>query len=293
MNSDRPPSSTVRDRPAPQGGAGCRDERGVELRRAEAPVEPPIVAEDQLAGRRRALAGLVRTELARRRVGGQRRDDRRAVTARPDRPAGRLDDHGRHDRLDEHVDGAAAGETHVPGLLVADPVADDAGVPGRAGLLDLLGRRALDAAAADRADDPAVVAYEQHGALRARRGPERANDDGPADVGAGGPRPARSRACRAAPSSQWPRSGPGRWSHHRRRSGGAATAGPMAPGQRRDVRGGLAAAPRVAGPDAAEDLAEPLEAGDRAGRQEVVDVRVGGRASRRRAAGSRPCRPAG
>ena len=40
--------------------------------------------------------------------------------------------------------------------------------------------------------------------------------------------------------------------------------------------GRLAAAPRVARADAGEDLAEPLEARDGAGRQEVVDVREGG-----------------
>ena len=40
--------------------------------------------------------------------------------------------------------------------------------------------------------------------------------------------------------------------------------------------GRLGAAPRVRRPDAAQDLAEALERGDRAGRQEVVDVRVGG-----------------
>ena len=57
----------------------------------------------------------------------------------------------------------------------------------------------------------------------------------------------------------------------------APTAGPAA------ARAGTAAwaaaslaPPDVAGPHAGEDLAEPLEAGDRAGRQEVVDVREGG-----------------
>ncbi len=66
----------------------------------------------------------------------------------------------------------------------------------------------------------------------------------------------------------------GRWSHHRRWK---AARRPRAdrPGERR-VRGRLAPPPRVARPDAAEDLAEPLERGDGPGRQEVVDVRVGG-----------------
>ena len=39
--------------------------------------------------------------------------------------------------------------------------------------------------------------------------------------------------------------------------------------------GGLAASPRVTRPDAAQDLAQAFEGRDRAGRQEVVDVRVG------------------
>ena len=42
---------------------------------------------------------------------------------------------------------------------------------------------------------------------------------------------------------------------------------------RRDVGRGLAPAPDVGGPRTAQDLAQPLEAGDRAGGEEIVDVR--------------------
>ena len=208
----------------------------------------------------------------------------------PERAAGRGDDGGRRDRLDEHVDRAAAGEAHVPGLLVADAVADDPGVAGRAGALDLLGRGALDAAAADRPGDPAVGGVQQHGALGSRRGPERADDDGPADVDAVAParyRSVSSSSFIGAASVRMDRS-----ASPPTTVGGAATVGHGRPGERR-VGGRLAPPPRVAGADAAEDLAEALEVGDRAGRQEVVDVRDRRRASRRRAAGSRACRRAG
>ena len=84
--------------------------------------------------------------------------DGRAVTAGTHGPAGRLDHDGRGDRLDQHVDRAATGQADVPRLLVADPVADDPGVAGGPCPVDLLGRGALDAAAADRARDPAVRA---------------------------------------------------------------------------------------------------------------------------------------
>ena len=55
-------------------------------------------------------------------------------------------------------------------------------MPVRAGLLDLLGRGALHATAAHRTRDPAVARVEQDGTLGSRRGPERPDDDGPADV---------------------------------------------------------------------------------------------------------------
>ncbi len=190
----------------------------------------------------------------------------RAARARPRPAAG-------SDGLDQHVDRAAAGEADVPRLLVADPVADDPGVAGRARALDLLGRGALDAAAADRAGDPPV------GRVRAGRRPPAA---APSRTCARR-RPGRAAAPSACQASErveqlLHRSGlaVGRsMARRRRRAGAGVDGGPTWRRQRR-VRGGLAAPPRVAGPDAAQDLAEPLEAGDRAGRQEVVDVRIGG-----------------
>ena len=186
MNRDRPPSSTVRDRPRRRASPAASTSFGVELRRAEGAGQAAVVGDDQFGGRGRAVARLVRSELARRRIGGEWRDDRRAVPAGADRAAGRLDHHGRRDRLDQDVDRAAAGEADVPGLLVADPVTDDPGIAGRPGVLDLLGRGALDAAAADRAGDPAVGRVQQDGALGSRGGPERPDDHRAADIGARG-----------------------------------------------------------------------------------------------------------
>ena len=81
MNNDRPPSvDGPRQAPA-QGVAGLRDEGGIELRRAGLPIEPPVVADGSAHRPGRSLAGLMRPELARWRVGGERRDDGRAVTA--------------------------------------------------------------------------------------------------------------------------------------------------------------------------------------------------------------------
>ena len=177
----------------------------------------------------------------------------------------------------------------VPGLLVADAVADDPRMPRRAGPVDLLGRGALDAAAADRAGDPAVGGVQQDRALGPWRRPERADDDGTADIDAvAGPGIERLEqflhriGLGADGSVGMPPT----------TFGGAPTVGTTATGECR-VGGGLAPPSRVAGADAAEDLAEPLEVGDRAGREEVVDVRDTRRASLRPAAGSRACPRAG
>ena len=186
MNSDRPPSSTVRDRPRRSAAPAASTSSASRSGRAERAGQPAVVRDDQFGRRWRTLARLVRPELARWRIGGEWRDDRRTVPAGPDRPAGRLDHDGRRDRLDQDVDRAAAGQADVPGLLVADPVADHPGVAGRPGVLDLLGRGALDAAAAHRAGDPAVGRVQEHGALGPRGGAERPDDDGAADRVAGG-----------------------------------------------------------------------------------------------------------
>ena len=68
-------------RAAPASATSC----GVQLRRAERAGQPPVVADDQLGGRRRPVARLVRAELARWRVGGERRD-RRPSRGRRTRP---------------------------------------------------------------------------------------------------------------------------------------------------------------------------------------------------------------
>ena len=151
------------------------------------------------------------------------------MTAEPCPPAptdaaGRLDHDGRRDRLDQDVDRAAAGQPDVPRLLVADPVADDPGVAGRAGALDLLGRGALDAAAADRAGDPAVGRVQQDGALGPRGGAERPDDDGAADRRRRPVGLARSVSVSSSSFIAVASVRSGRWSHRRRRPGGATTA---------------------------------------------------------------------
>ncbi len=279
LDEQRPTAQLDRPRQAAaERRRGGLDERRVELgRRRACPVSRPSSVTIELRLGRRAVARLVRAELARWRVGGEWRDDRRAVPAGPDRAARRVHDDRRRDRLDQDVDRAAAGQPDVPRLLVADPVADDPGVAGRAGPLDLLGRGALDAAAADRARDPAVGGVQQDGALGSRRGPERPDDDGPADVGGDG---AAGLPAGQGVEQLLHRSGLGadRIDGLTADDTGRRGDAPGPPGSttgQRGVGGRLAAAPRVARPDATEDLAQPLEPGDRAGRQEVVDVRVG------------------
>ncbi len=110
-----------------------------------------------------AIARRRRPELGGGASAGKR--DRDGDAAVPRHPV----DRGRQGRLDEDVDRPAARQPDVPRLLVADPVADHPGVAVAPGPLDLLGRGALDAAAADGARDPAVVGAEQHGALGSRR----------------------------------------------------------------------------------------------------------------------------
>ena len=149
MNSERPPSSTVRDMPCFEGLAGGLDQLGIEFRRSPAmPVSRP--SSWTISQRPEAhLARLMRAELARWESAGSgvttadRAHRRRRAAAASITTAG------------------ATGSTRtsivppqarpdVPRLLVADPVADDPGVAGRAGVLDLLGRGAFDAAAAHR-----------------------------------------------------------------------------------------------------------------------------------------------
>src|SRR3954451_22914241 len=113
------------------------------------------------------------------------------MAPRADGPAGRLDHGGWRDGLDEDVDRAAAGQSHVPRLLVTDAITDDPRVAGLPGAGDLLGRCALDAAAAHGPGDPAIRGVQEDGALWPRGGPERADDDGASHGGArrpvGGP----------------------------------------------------------------------------------------------------------
>ena len=132
-------------------------------------------------GGRRPVARLVRGRTPR----GGASAGRTVATARLPRSRARGDvPRRRHAGLDEHVDRAAAGEADVPRLLVADPVADHPAVPVLARPLDLLGRGALDAAAADRSPRSARRRPSEDRALGPRRAAERPHDHGPADAGA-------------------------------------------------------------------------------------------------------------
>ena len=241
------------------------------------PSRRPVVLDGQRGLRRGARSRLVRTEVGRRRVPGERRDDGGAMPTGPQRLDRGRDRGGRDDGLHEDIDRAATGQAHVPGLLVADAVADHPGVPVRAGLLDLLGRGALHATAAHRARDAAVARVQQDGTLRSRRGPERSNDDGPADVDPL-PLPALEgfeellhRMGLAVPRSVGsPPTTPGRCG-----AGGHPGLGRLGHSGECRVSGRLAPPSRVGRTHATQDLAKPLERGDGPGRQEVVDVRVG------------------
>ena len=128
-----------------------------------------VVVDDQLGLGRSTLTRFVGTELGRWRVPGEWRDHGRAMAAGSDRAGGGIDRRRGHGWFHQDIDRAAAGETHVPGILVADPIADHPGPPGPSGALDLLGRGTLDTTATDRPGDPSVGGIEQDRPLRAWR----------------------------------------------------------------------------------------------------------------------------
>ncbi len=127
-----PRSATCRAARASSGGRdAARRPHGV----AERPVEDPVVADDERRGGRRSLA---RARAARTPAGGASAGSGMTIARPPDRcrtaPRGAAATAAADRRLDEHVDRPAAGQPDVPGLLVADPVADDPGVRRRGGL---------------------------------------------------------------------------------------------------------------------------------------------------------------
>src|SRR5206468_12759931 len=112
--------------------AGLVDELFVEPRVAERARQLTVGGHPERVGRQRAIFRLVRSELGPRRVGGKGRHQGAA-----ERRGGLYDplvDMG----LDQDVDGPAAREPDVPGLLVADAVADDPGMAIASRALDLL-----------------------------------------------------------------------------------------------------------------------------------------------------------
>ena len=82
------------------------------------------------------------------------------------------------DRLDEHVQDAAAGQAHREGVVVTDPVGLQDGLAGRSDLAAQLVDGALDAAARHAADHLAVGADRQRGAGLTRRAAECADHRG-------------------------------------------------------------------------------------------------------------------
>ena len=156
---------------------------------AQRALELAVFVDHQDVGGFRARPGWVGAERRRGRVRGQRRDDCATVAATLAGLPGRGDRDVGHAGRDQHVDGPAAGEPHVPRLLVADPVADDALVAALARRPDLLRRSPLDASPGHGAREPPVVGHEQDRTLGPRRRAERPHHDGAADA----------RALRAPP----------------------------------------------------------------------------------------------
>ena len=182
MKNERPSISTVRDRPRRSASEAARDQGGIRRRGTCRTGQRAIVGDDELGDRWGSGSRFVGPELTRRRIGRERRDHRRAAATRAQGGLRRADDRGWDDGLHQDVDRAATGEADIPGLLVADAVADHPGVAGLPGVLDLLGRGAFHAAPADRAHEPPVVRDKQDGSLRARRRSEGPDDDGPPGV---------------------------------------------------------------------------------------------------------------
>ena len=238
--------------------------------------------DDERHGGLAPLARLVRAERGRRRVRGERRHDRPAVAAALARLARRLDRRRGDGGRDQHVDRAAAREPDVPRLLVADPVADDA-----------LAGRPCGPPRSPRPRRPRRSRRRRSprsGRRRSRAGrrPRAAAREPNVRTTTARPTPAPSAVQPASVSSSscmrvssgCQRSGRARsasWCGVSTARGGAAS-GAMQAERRRDARrmgdGGSPARGSLARPG--EHLAQPLERGERAGRQEVVDEREGG-----------------
>src|SRR5450759_5149130 len=171
-----PPGAGEPPAPAREQVPGCPGDRLVRLRQPSRPAEAPVIGDRERGGGRFTGPGWMRPERGCRRVGRQRdHHDGAGALAR-----------GLHDlrpevRLHEHVDRAAAGQTHVPRLLVSDPVAYDAADAGGAGSLDLLVRGAFHAAARDAPGQPPIRRADPGCPLRSGRRTERPDDDGAAE----------------------------------------------------------------------------------------------------------------
>ena len=189
MNSWRPDTSIVRDTPC------ARASRAASTRAASAAASPSEPSSSPSSWTTRTSAGSAPVP------GGWAPNDAGGASAgsgvtiaRPSPRPSRVSlaavtaTSGTRGR-DQHVDGPAAGEPHVPRLLVADPVADDALAAALARRPDLLGRGPLDAAPGHGAREPPVVGDEQDRTLGPRRRAERPHHDGAADA----------RALRAPP----------------------------------------------------------------------------------------------
>ena len=99
---------------------------------AETPVRPSVLEDAELTHRHRGPS-------------------RTVATTSPPGPRAAARTSGAHARLDEHLDGPAAREPHLPSALVAHAERDELGRPTADRLADLDDGRALDAASRHRA----------------------------------------------------------------------------------------------------------------------------------------------
>src|SRR5438876_11875739 len=90
----------------------------------------------------------------------------------------------RRERLDQHVDLAAAAQPNGPGQVVTDAVVKEAGRLALEDRLRLLEQFSLETAAADGTGDLARLADRHPGAGRPRGAPQRADDGGDGHRGA-------------------------------------------------------------------------------------------------------------
>ena len=160
-----------------QAGARSLDQRLVRVHVGKRADEPAVGVDGQRLRRGLAWTRLVRPRDRGRGVRGEPCHDGPSPTPTIAGVTGSRLGSRRNGGRDQHVDGPATGQAHVPRLLVADAVADHALPAILASGEDRLGRGPLHAPTRHGAGDPAVVGDEQDGSRWARRAAERPDDD--------------------------------------------------------------------------------------------------------------------